>query len=137
MCSGANWRAFSKPAVLTGSRSVLRDSEALDRCSSTLVLTSRLRARHWDQGTRWRRLSAGRQALLVLAHLRRNDTYAQLAAGFSIGAAMACRDVREAVELLSGLEPALGQVVDVGRHKALVIRRPLWTSPALPGRRTT
>jgi hypothetical protein len=36
-------------------------------------------------GTRWRRLSAGRQALLVMAHLRKGETYADLAAGFAVG----------------------------------------------------
>ncbi len=37
-----------------------------------------------DIGWRWRRLTAGRQALIVLAHLRCGDTYAELAAGFGI-----------------------------------------------------
>ena len=35
----------------------------------------------------WRKLSPGRQALLVLAYLRRGDTFAELAAGFGIGTA--------------------------------------------------
>lgn len=43
----------------------------------------------------------GRQALLTLAHLRNGDTYARLAAGFSIGVATAWRYVREAVALLA------------------------------------
>jgi hypothetical protein len=35
--------------------------------------------------SRWRRLDAAAQALLVLAHLRNGDTYPRLAAGFGIG----------------------------------------------------
>jgi hypothetical protein len=33
-------------------------------------------------GSRWRRLSAGEQALLVLAHLNQGETYTALAGGF-------------------------------------------------------
>lgn len=36
-------------------------------------------------GTRWRRLNAGREALLTLAHLRNGQPYARLGAGFGIG----------------------------------------------------
>lgn len=36
--------------------------------------------------SRWRRLDPGRQALLVLAHLRNGDTHTRLAEGFAIGA---------------------------------------------------
>ncbi|MFD4628257.1 transposase family protein [Streptomyces sp. NPDC058475] len=50
-------------------------------------MTGQLTARRRKIGTRWRRLSAARQALLALAHLRCGDTYAQLAAGFGIGIA--------------------------------------------------
>ena len=42
-------------------------------------LAGQLRARRRLIGTRWRRLSAGRQALLVLAYLRKNETYTALA----------------------------------------------------------
>ncbi|MGW0371892.1 transposase family protein, partial [Streptomyces coeruleorubidus] len=50
--------------------------------SSLRFLATALAARRREQGTRWRRLPAGRQALPVLAHLRCGHTYAQLAAGF-------------------------------------------------------
>jgi hypothetical protein len=50
---------------------------------------------------RWRRLDPGRQALLVLAHLRNGDTYLRLAAGFGVGTTTAWRYVREAVDLLA------------------------------------
>ncbi|ROQ78434.1 hypothetical protein EES39_31330 [Streptomyces sp. ADI92-24] len=53
--------------------------------------TSQLATRRREAGTRWQRLGAGRQALLALAHLRCDDTYAKLAAGFGIGIATVCR----------------------------------------------
>jgi DDE superfamily endonuclease/Helix-turn-helix of DDE superfamily endonuclease len=58
-------------------------------------------------GCRWRRLSPGRQALLVLAHLRNGDTYARLAAGFGIGVATVFRYISEAVDLLAAHAPTL------------------------------
>ncbi|PJN27409.1 IS5/IS1182 family transposase, partial [Streptomyces sp. CB02959] len=55
---------------------------SIDLSSRTLrFLTGQLAVRRLEIGTRWRRLSAARQALLALAHLRCGDTYAQLAAG--------------------------------------------------------
>jgi len=67
-----------------------------------------LLARHRNKiGSRWRRLSAGRQALLVLAHLRNGDTYTRLARGFSVGVATVWRYVREAVDLLAAWAPSL------------------------------
>ncbi|CAL9332344.1 hypothetical protein SUDANB176_00094 [Streptomyces sp. enrichment culture] len=48
-------------------------------------------------GSRGRRLTCGRQALLVLAHLRCGDTYARLAAGFRVGITTVHRYIREAV----------------------------------------
>jgi hypothetical protein len=42
--------------------------------------------RHRQQiGSPWRKLNRGRQALLVLAYLRKGETFAELAAGFGIG----------------------------------------------------
>ena len=49
------------------------------------VLSDALRAHRNQRRTRWRRLSPGRQALLVVAHLRKGGTYADLACGFRIG----------------------------------------------------
>ncbi len=50
-----------------------------------ITVADALRHRRAVVGTRWRRLSAGQQALLVLAHLRKGETYADLAAGFQVG----------------------------------------------------
>ncbi|MFC5748099.1 helix-turn-helix domain-containing protein [Actinomadura rugatobispora] len=63
-------------------------------------------------GSWWRRLPPGRQALLVLVHLRRNKTFAGLAAAFDVGAATAHRYVIEVIELLAELAPDLQQASD-------------------------
>jgi len=78
----------------------------------TLVyLSDLIRARRNQVGSRWRRLDPGRQALLVLAHLRNGDTYARLAGGFGIGVATVYRYVREALDLLAAQAPSLTQVL--------------------------
>lgn len=84
-------------------------------------LSARLRQHRRVIGTRWRRLSAGRQALLALAHLRMGHTYAQLAAGFGVGTTTAYRYTTEAVELLAGLAPTLADATRTAATKAFVI----------------
>lgn len=93
---------------------------SIDLSTSTLRhLTEQLAVRRREIGTRWRRLPAGRQALLALAHLRCGDTYAQLAAGFGI--ATVYRYIREAIEFLAARAPTLAQVMETVRPKAFVI----------------
>jgi hypothetical protein len=58
-------------------------------------------------GSCWRKLNPGQQALLVLAHLRKGETHAALAAGFGVGAATAWRYVTETVRLLAARAPKL------------------------------
>ncbi|MFC3767031.1 transposase family protein, partial [Tenggerimyces flavus] len=70
-------------------------------------LAKLLRAHRQRIGSRWRKLSPGRQALLVLAYLRKNETYEALAAGFGIGVATAWRYIQEAVRLLADQAPTL------------------------------
>ena len=70
-------------------------------------LASLLTAHRKAIGCRWRRLSPGRQALLVLAHLRNGDTYARLADGFGLGVATVFRYIGEAVDLLAAHAPTL------------------------------
>jgi hypothetical protein len=94
----------------------------VDVSSSALrFLAARLREHRRALGTRWRRLSAGRQALLALAHLRNGQPYAQLAAGFRIGTTTVYRYVTEAVELLAALAPTLAEAVRAASMKAYLI----------------
>ncbi|MQY40940.1 IS5 family transposase ISStsp4 [Streptomyces sp. RB17] len=94
----------------------------IDLSSSTLRFLARhLRQRRREIGSRWRRLAAGRQALLTLAHLRCGDTYGQLAAAFNVGIATVYRYIREAVDVLAALAPTLEQAVGTAATKAFVI----------------
>ena len=91
----------------------------IDLSSSTLRRVANLIAAHRRAiGSRWRRLAPGRQALLVLAHLRCGDTYARLAAGFRIGVATVYRYIRETVDLLAALAPTLRDAVEICRANA-------------------
>ncbi len=75
---------------------------AIPLSNHTLVrLADLIRAERARRRSRWRRLDPGRQALLVLAHLRNGDTHARLAAGFEVSRSTAWRYVREAVDLLA------------------------------------
>jgi hypothetical protein len=62
-------------------------------------------------GSRWRRLNPGQQALLVLACLRKGETFPDLAAGFGVGTATAWRYVTETVALLAARAPRLRKAV--------------------------
>jgi hypothetical protein len=94
----------------------------LDVSSRSLTyLATRLREHRRRIGSRWRRLSVGRQALLVLAHLRNGTTYAQLAAGFGIGTSTVYRYISEAVDLLAALAPTLDEAVQAASTKAYVL----------------
>lgn len=50
-------------------------------------------ARRRELNSPWRRFGCFKQALLTLAHLRKNETFAQLAAGFGVSTATAWRYV--------------------------------------------
>ncbi|MDX2851161.1 IS5 family transposase [Streptomyces sp. PA03-3a] len=94
----------------------------VDVSTSTLrYLSALLRARRQERGTRWRRVSVGRQALLVLAHLRSGHTYAQLAAGFGVGTTTAYRYIAEAIDVLATLAPTLTEAMNTASTKAFVI----------------
>ena len=85
------------------------------------LLADALRRRRGELRTRWRRLDAGRQALLVVAYLRKGETYADLACGFAVGVTTVYRYIREGLALLAALAPTLEQAIDVARGKAYVI----------------
>lgn len=94
----------------------------LDVSSRSLrFLSARLREHRLRIGSRWRRLSPGRQALLALAYLRNGTTYSQLAAGFRIGTSTAYRYIREAVDVLAALAPTLAEAVRTASRKAYVL----------------
>jgi hypothetical protein len=81
---------------------------ALPLSSRTLTFVSGIIRRYRTAiGSPWRKLNAGRQALLVLAYLRKGETFAELAAGFEVGTTTAWRYVNETVALLAGRAPKL------------------------------
>lgn len=84
------------------------------------MLADRLRQHRTTLGTRWRRLNPGRQALLVVAYLRKGETYSDLAIGFAIGTSTVYRYLREALDLLAAMAPTLAQAIEVARGKAYV-----------------
>ena len=92
----------------------------IDLSSKTLVFVSgRVAAHRRVIGSRWRKLPAGQQTLLVLAHLRCADTDTRLAAGFGVGVATwlgpAARDARD---LLVGLIPRVRHRGDLSGRTA-------------------
>ena len=86
-----------------------------------VTLSDALRHRRAQVGTRWRRLSVGEQALLVVAHLRKGETYTDLAAGFGVGATTVFRYITEAIEVLAALARTLRKAVQTAVRKAFVI----------------
>ena len=85
---------------------------ALPLSAQTLTYAAGVIRRHRKKiGSAWRKLNPGRQALLVLACLRKGDTFAELAAGFGIGTATAWRYVTETTALLAARAPQLRQAL--------------------------
>ncbi|MCY7341088.1 MAG: transposase family protein [Pseudonocardia sp.] len=85
------------------------------------TVTDLLRRHRTQRGTRWRKLTAGRQALLVVAYLRKGETYTDLAGGFGIGTSTVYRYLREAIALLAATAPTLAQAIEIAARKAFVI----------------
>jgi hypothetical protein len=78
----------------------------------TLTFVAGLIRRHRAAtGSPWRKLNPARQALLVLAYLRKGDTFAELAAGFDVGTTTAWRYVSETTALLAARAPKLRTAV--------------------------
>jgi hypothetical protein len=85
---------------------------ALPLSSWTLNYAAGIIRRHRKAiGSCWRKLNPGRQALLVLAYLRKGETFADLAAGFEVGITTAWRYVNETTGLLAARAPGLRQAV--------------------------
>jgi hypothetical protein len=85
-----------------------------------IMLSDALRHRRAQLRTRWRRLGAGEQALSVVAHLRKGETYVDLALGFGIGTTTVFRYIREALDVLAAMAPTLAEAIDLARRKAFV-----------------
>jgi DDE superfamily endonuclease/Helix-turn-helix of DDE superfamily endonuclease len=86
--------------------------------SQTLACTAGVIRRHRAQiGSAWRKLNCGRQALLVLAYLRKGETFAELAAGFGVGTATAWRYVTETVAPLAARSPKLRRALAAAKEK--------------------
>ena len=86
-----------------------------------ITLSGALRQRRSTLGTRWRKPTVGEQALLVLAHLRKGDTYAELGTGHGIGTTTVFRYIHEAIDALAALAPTLTTAMVVIARKAFVI----------------
>src|SRR5215467_391828 len=114
-----------KITVVCRGASMLFYPAALPLSRQTLTYTAGIIRRHRTQiGSPWRKLNPGQQALLVLAYLRKGETFAELAAGFGIGTATAWRYVTETVGLLTARSPKLRQALrDAAKagHAYLVI----------------
>jgi hypothetical protein len=85
---------------------------AVDLSRSTLnYVAGLIRRRRKMIGSAWRLLVPGRQALLVLVYLRKDETFAEISAGFEVSATTAWRYVEETVMLLSARSPKLRQAL--------------------------
>ena len=110
---------------------------ALPLSRKTLNFVAGIIRRHrWPIGSLWRKLNPGQQALLVLAYLRKGETFAELAAGFGVGRTTAWRYVNETVELLAARAPKLRAAVRDANRAGSRLRHPRrHAHPDRPGRR--
>ncbi len=94
---------------------------ALDLSRSTLnYVAGLIRRRRKAIGSAWRLLNPGQQALLVLAYLRKDETFAEISAGFGVSATTAWRYVEETVMLLSARSPKLAQALRKAKKDGLI-----------------
>ena len=97
---------------------------ALPLSRQTLTYVAGVIRRHRADRVMLAQAGPGRQALLVLAYLRKGETFAGLAAGFGIGTATAWRYVTETVALLAARAPKLPaalRAASAARHAFAVI----------------
>jgi hypothetical protein len=82
----------------------------------------------------WRKLSCFKQALLTLAHLRKNETFAQAGAGFGVSEA-----VDETLQVLAAWAPGLHEaLMGLGEGDYVIVDGTLMCCPArlMPSART-
>ena len=85
---------------------------ALPLSRKTLNYVAGIIRRHLKAiGSRWRKLNPGQEALIVLAYLRKDETFAELAAGCAVGRTTAWPYVNEVVALLAARAPKLRAAV--------------------------
>src|SRR5262249_3266572 len=115
----------AKPLVDEAITTILRLPRGLDAfyraalplSRATLTYLAGVVRRHRKQiGSCWRKLNLGQQALLLLVHLRKGETFAALAAGFGVGTATAWRYVQETVALLAARSPKLDTALRAAKH---------------------
>jgi hypothetical protein len=100
--------AITTILIICPGASMLCYRASLPLSAPTLSYVAGVNRRHRAAiGSCWRKLNPGRQALLVLVHLRKGEGFADLAAGFGVGMATAWRYVRETVTLLAARAPKL------------------------------
>jgi len=85
---------------------------ALPLSRQTLTFAAGIIRRHRASiGSRRRKLNPGQQALLVLAYLRKGETFTDLAAGFGVDTTTVWRYVEETAVLLAARAPKLRKAV--------------------------
>jgi len=82
-------------------------------------VTGVIRRHRKATGSCWRKLTPREQALLVLAYLRKGETFADLAAGSGVSTATAWRYVNETVALLAARSPKLRRALAAARKGKL------------------
>jgi predicted DNA-binding protein YlxM (UPF0122 family) len=93
---------------------------AVDLSRSSLnYLAGLIRRRRKAIRSAWRLLNPGQQALLVLVYLRKDETFAEIAAGFEVSATTAWRYVEETVMLLATRSPKLTQAMRKAKKDGL------------------
>jgi DDE superfamily endonuclease len=117
--------AITTTILICPGASMLFYRAALPLSRATLTYLAGVIRRYRRQiGSCWRKCNPGQQALLVLAHLRKGETFAELADGFGVGTATAWRYVRETVRLLAARAPKLRSALAAAskaRHAFVVI----------------
>jgi hypothetical protein len=108
------------PPVITRSFQVLFCRAAVDLSRATLnYVAGLIRRRRKAIGSAWRLLNPDRQALLVLVYLCKDETFAEISAGFAVSATTAWRYVEEIVMLLSARSAKLTQALRKAKKDGL------------------